>query len=79
MSRGHVPFHRLAVDNVRGMNIRRVVVDHTLFVVADLEASRQLYTAALAPLGYQELQVQTTEFTMVPRTWTTSQSTVGRR
>jgi catechol 2,3-dioxygenase-like lactoylglutathione lyase family enzyme len=58
MSRGHVPFHRLAVDNVRGMNIRRVVVDHTLFVVADLEASRQLYTAALAPLGYQELHVQ---------------------
>jgi catechol 2,3-dioxygenase-like lactoylglutathione lyase family enzyme len=40
------------------MAVRRVVVDHVLFVVADLEASRRLYTAALAPLGYQELYVQ---------------------
>jgi catechol 2,3-dioxygenase-like lactoylglutathione lyase family enzyme len=32
----------------------RVVVDHVLFVVADLDASRRLYTAALAPLGYEE-------------------------
>jgi catechol 2,3-dioxygenase-like lactoylglutathione lyase family enzyme len=36
----------------------RVVVDHVLFVVADLDASRRLYTAALAPLGYEELYVQ---------------------
>ena len=40
------------------MAIRRVVVDHVLFVVADLEASRRLYTAALAPLGYEELYLQ---------------------
>ena len=40
------------------MAVRRVVVDHVLFVVADLEASRRLYTAALAPLGYEELYVQ---------------------
>ena len=40
------------------MTTRRVVVDHVLFVVADLAASRRLYTAALAPLGYQELHVQ---------------------
>ena len=40
------------------MTIRRVVVDHVLFVVADLDASRGLYTAALAPLGYEELYVQ---------------------
>lgn len=40
------------------MVTRRVVVDHTLLVVADLDASRRLYTAALAPLGFQELHVQ---------------------
>ena len=40
------------------MTIRRVVVDHVLFVVRDLPASRRLYTAALAPLGYRELRVQ---------------------
>jgi catechol 2,3-dioxygenase-like lactoylglutathione lyase family enzyme len=40
------------------MTVRRVVVDHVLFVVADLDASRALYTAALAPLGYEELYVQ---------------------
>ena len=40
------------------MAVRRVVVDHVLFVVADLDASRRLYTAALAPLGYEELYVQ---------------------
>jgi hypothetical protein len=40
------------------MSVRRVVVDHVLFVVEDLDASRRLYTAALAPLGYEELQVQ---------------------
>ena len=40
------------------MDVRRVIVDHVLFVVADLDASRRLYTAALAPLGYEELYVQ---------------------
>ena len=40
------------------MTTRRVVVDHVLFVVQDLAASRELYTAALASLGYQELRVQ---------------------
>lgn len=40
------------------MTTRRIVVDHVLFVVEDLEASRRLYTAALAPLGYEELHVQ---------------------
>jgi catechol 2,3-dioxygenase-like lactoylglutathione lyase family enzyme len=37
---------------------RRVVVDHVLFVVEDLAASRRLYTAALSPLGYEELRVE---------------------
>jgi catechol 2,3-dioxygenase-like lactoylglutathione lyase family enzyme len=37
---------------------RRIIVDHVLFVVEDLEASRRLYTAALAPLGFVELHVQ---------------------
>ena len=40
------------------MTVRRVIVDHVLFVVADLDASRRLYTAALAPLGFEELHVQ---------------------
>jgi catechol 2,3-dioxygenase-like lactoylglutathione lyase family enzyme len=40
------------------MTVRRVVVDHVLFVVEDLDASRRLYTAALSPLGYSELHVQ---------------------
>jgi catechol 2,3-dioxygenase-like lactoylglutathione lyase family enzyme len=40
------------------VEVRRVVVDHVLFVVEDLAASRRLYTAALAPLGYEELVVQ---------------------
>jgi class 3 adenylate cyclase len=40
------------------MTTRRVVVDHVLLVVSDLEASRRLYTAALAPLGYEELSVK---------------------
>jgi predicted lactoylglutathione lyase len=40
------------------MTVRRIVVDHVLFVVEDLEASRRLYTAALAPIGYEELYVQ---------------------
>jgi catechol 2,3-dioxygenase-like lactoylglutathione lyase family enzyme len=34
---------------------RHVVVDHVLFVVSDLPASRRLFTAALAPLGIEEL------------------------
>jgi catechol 2,3-dioxygenase-like lactoylglutathione lyase family enzyme len=37
---------------------RRVIVDHVLFVVANLDRCRRLYTAALAPLGYEELFVQ---------------------
>jgi catechol 2,3-dioxygenase-like lactoylglutathione lyase family enzyme len=37
------------------MTDRHVVVDHVLFVVEDLPASRHLYTAALAPLGIEEL------------------------
>ncbi len=37
------------------MTDRHVVVDHVLFVVSDLPASRRLYTAALAPLGIEEL------------------------
>jgi catechol 2,3-dioxygenase-like lactoylglutathione lyase family enzyme len=37
---------------------RHVVVDHVLFVVEDLPASRRLYTAALAPLGIEELSVK---------------------
>jgi catechol 2,3-dioxygenase-like lactoylglutathione lyase family enzyme len=32
--------------------VRRVVVDHVSLRVADLEASRRFYTAALAPLGF---------------------------
>jgi catechol 2,3-dioxygenase-like lactoylglutathione lyase family enzyme len=40
------------------MTERRVIVDHVLFVVEDLDASRRLYTAALAPLGFVELHVQ---------------------
>jgi catechol 2,3-dioxygenase-like lactoylglutathione lyase family enzyme len=40
------------------MTERRVIVDHVLFVVEDLEASRRIYTAALAPLGFVELHVQ---------------------
>jgi catechol 2,3-dioxygenase-like lactoylglutathione lyase family enzyme len=37
---------------------RQIIVDHVLFVVGDLEASRRMYTAALAPVGYGELHVQ---------------------
>lgn len=40
------------------MTDRHVVVDHVLFVVEDVGASRRLYTAALAPLGIEELYVQ---------------------
>jgi catechol 2,3-dioxygenase-like lactoylglutathione lyase family enzyme len=37
---------------------RHVIVDHVLFVVEDLPASRRLYTAALATLGIEELGVE---------------------
>ena len=40
------------------MTVRRIVVDHVLFVVSDLDASRRLYTATLAPLGFDELHVE---------------------
>jgi catechol 2,3-dioxygenase-like lactoylglutathione lyase family enzyme len=40
------------------MTDRHVVVDHVLFVVSDLAASRRLYTSALAPLGIGELNVE---------------------
>jgi catechol 2,3-dioxygenase-like lactoylglutathione lyase family enzyme len=40
------------------MTVRRVVVDHVLLVVRDLEASRRFYRAALAALGIQELKVE---------------------
>jgi catechol 2,3-dioxygenase-like lactoylglutathione lyase family enzyme len=40
------------------MSVRRIIVDHVLFVVGDLDASRRLYSAALAPLGLEELHVQ---------------------
>ena len=43
---------------VSRVTVRRIVVDHVLFVVEDLDACRRLYTAALAPLGYVELHVQ---------------------
>ena len=37
------------------MTERHVVVDHVLFVVEDFAASRRLYTAALTPLGMEEM------------------------
>jgi catechol 2,3-dioxygenase-like lactoylglutathione lyase family enzyme len=40
------------------VTVRRIVVDHVLFVVSDLDASRRLYTATLAPLGFDELHVE---------------------
>ncbi len=40
------------------MTTRRIVVDHVLLVVEDLDACRRLYTAALAPIGYEELYVK---------------------
>ena len=40
------------------MTDRHVVVDHVLFVVSELDASRRLFTACLAPLGIAELHVQ---------------------
>jgi len=40
------------------MTVRRVVVDHVLFVVADLQQARQFYEAALAPLGFRVMYEQ---------------------
>src|SRR5262245_54179966 len=40
------------------MIVRGVVVDHVLFVVAEIDARRRPYPAALAPLGLGELLVQ---------------------
>jgi hypothetical protein len=37
---------------------RTIIVDHVLFVVEDLDASRRLYPAALAEVGIAELRVQ---------------------
>jgi catechol 2,3-dioxygenase-like lactoylglutathione lyase family enzyme len=48
--RGH-PHRAVPADRRERMTVRRVVVDHVRFVVADVDASRRLYTAALAPLG----------------------------
>lgn len=39
------------------MTVRRVIVDHVAFIVEDVDASRAFYTAALAPLGFEELHV----------------------
>lgn len=52
------PERRLPPCYGRDVTSRTVVVDHVLFVVDDLAASRRLYTAALAPLGYAELFVK---------------------
>jgi predicted lactoylglutathione lyase len=38
--------------------VRTIVVDHVLFVVKDLRASRAFYTTALEPLGYQVMSEQ---------------------
>lgn len=35
-----------------GMTVRRVVVDHVVLLVRDLEASETFYVAALEPLGF---------------------------
>jgi catechol 2,3-dioxygenase-like lactoylglutathione lyase family enzyme len=37
--------------------VRRVTVDHVVIRVADLERSRAFYRAALAPLGFREIEV----------------------
>ena len=38
--------------------VREIVVDHVLFVVRDLRASRAFYTAALEPLGFKVMSEQ---------------------
>ena len=40
------------------MTSRTIIVDHVLFVVEDLDASRRLYMAALAEVGITELRVE---------------------
>ena len=40
------------------MTERLIIVDHVLVVVEDFPASRRLYTAALAPLGFDELNLE---------------------
>jgi hypothetical protein len=45
-------------DEGHAMTDRHIVVDHVLFVVSDLDESRRLYTAALARLGIEELEVE---------------------
>ena len=40
------------------MTVRQLVVDHVLFVVADLQQARQFYEAALAPLGFRVMYEQ---------------------
>jgi catechol 2,3-dioxygenase-like lactoylglutathione lyase family enzyme len=40
------------------VTVRRVVVDHVLLLVRDLEGSRRFYRAALAPLGIEEFDVK---------------------
>jgi len=37
---------------------RTIIVDHVLFVVEDLDASRRLYTAALEEVGITELRIE---------------------
>jgi predicted lactoylglutathione lyase len=44
--------------------VRTVVVDHVLFVVKDLRASRAFYTAALEPLGFKVTSEQEDGFNM---------------
>jgi hypothetical protein len=60
------------------MTERRIIVDHVLFVVENLEASRRLYTAALAPLGFVELDEQDDGVHYGAEGWTTSRSTGAR-
>ena len=77
-ARGH-PHRAGPADRRDRMTVRRVVVDHVLFVVADVDASRRLYTAALAPLGYEELFVQEDCVSYGPDDSTTSPSAAGSR
>jgi catechol 2,3-dioxygenase-like lactoylglutathione lyase family enzyme len=45
------------------MPTRRVVIDHMSIGVSDLAASRRFYLAALAPLGFRELNAWTDDAT----------------
>jgi catechol 2,3-dioxygenase-like lactoylglutathione lyase family enzyme len=53
-----MPAHRLLHQGCRSHDHPTDLVDHVLFVVSDLAESCRLYTAALAPVGYEELHVQ---------------------